>query len=55
MVRRIFVEKGGFYSREWKSDGVVDDESGESTSEDDVTGVGRGESAYKPGSKSSEV
>jgi len=30
--------------REWKCEGVMDDESGESTEEDDVTSVGRGES-----------
>jgi len=31
-------------SREWKSEEVMDDESGESTEQDDVIGVGRGES-----------
>jgi len=31
-------------SRLWRSEWVMDDESGETTEEDDVTGVGRGES-----------
>ena len=31
-------------SLEWNSDGVMDDDSGESTVEDEVAGVGRDES-----------
>jgi len=39
-----FVKRGRFLRREWKSEWVTDDESGESTEEDEVTCVGRRES-----------